>query len=330
MIGIFKQKNPGNIVVLFVLGLLVRIKVFINPHEVIVREFDGQGYKQLVNWMRPFLEAMPLSSNLMGFFIIFLQANILILFVNTNRLMLKNNYLVGMAYLLLTAFLPEFNTLSAPLLASLFLLLIFVLIFKIQHDKLTLGGIFNAGLLLGIAILIFPPSFIFLFWIFFAFAILRPFRFNEWVLILAGILTPFYFSVIVMYLNDKPISLSNLFQLGNFGFARVAHTEWLAIAIFLALLPLLVGAYYVQSLSGRMLIHVRKAWQLFGVYFLTAIAMSFFNSSITFANLILPIVPLAAFHGYSYYNAEVKIYTTIVFWGTIAFILLLQFYSPLW
>ena len=54
-------------------------------------------------------------------------------------------------------------------------------------------NIFNIGLLSGLSILIFFPTFLFVFVVLFGLLIFRPFRIQEWFIVILGIITPFYF-----------------------------------------------------------------------------------------------------------------------------------------
>ncbi len=324
MIGVFKKKNPGNVLMLFIIGALLKIPVFRSAEKIIANDNDGILYQKLVKLLEPLGNAFPVVYALIAYLIIILEAIILSQFINANRLMKRSNFLAGLAFVLITSFLPEFNYLSSQLIASLFFLLIFIQMFKSHNQQLTTGGIYNSGLTLGIAVLLFFPSLFFLLWMFIALVLFRPFQLKEWILMMMGLLTPYYFLASYFFLTDQ--SLMTLLPQLSFGFNKEAPSIWLAGTFFLVLTPLLTGFYYSQSLSNRMLIHARKAWTLFLIFILVSIIIVFFNPTAGYENWILVLLPVAAFHGFGYLNSEVNIYPKISFWLSVVFIIFSQVY----
>ncbi len=328
MVGVFRQKYSGNIVTLFFLGVLLKLPVFIFPQPALENAQDGFAYKKLIQILEPFATAFPSVYSLLAFILIFFNAITLTRFINNQRLMVSPNYLPGMAYLLLTSLVPEFNVLSSQLVVTVFYLIIFIQIFRSFKPNVAKTDIFNAGLMLGLATTFFTPSLVFLAWLIIALALLRPFKLNEWLLMLLGLLTPYYFAIAILYLKNSDFSI--LFTQFDFGVNTQSPTLWIAGAVFLILAPLLTGAYYSQSYAGRMLIHVRKAWSLFFIFILVCILAIFFSPTAGYENWVMVLTPIAAFHGFGYYNAELKLYPKIVFWTTVLFIVASQLFSGSW
>lgn len=329
MIGVFRQKNPGNLFVLFLIGIALKLPAFFGIYEPIIKPHDNAAYLYFVEFLKPFAHIFPGIYTLIAYLFIFLQTYLLGFFINNDRLMNKVNFLPGMAYMLLTSLIPEFNRLSSPLLVSTIFISVFIILFAAHNEKITQGKIFNAGLLLGLALLFFPPALFFIVWAFTILAMLRPFRLNEWFLMLLGILTPFYFLAIFLFLNDH-LHWKYFFNGFEIGLAREKYTIWHAGGLFLVLMPLFAGIFYVQSLSGRMLIHVRKAWILFVLYGVICLVISFFNIGSGMENWVLMMLPIAALHGFGYFNAEWRLYPKLAFWLSVVFIISSQLFSGLW
>lgn len=329
MIGVFRQKNPGNIFMLFIIGVLLKLPAFFESAPAIVKQRDSETYRYIVNFIEPAAIVLPSLFAILAFLLVFLQTYLLTLFINNNRLMLKANFLPGMAYMLITSLLPEFNRFSSPLIVSTLFILLFIILFSAHNEKITRGSIFNAGLILGLSGLIFLPSLIFLLWVYIALGTLRPFKLNEWLLLLLGLLTPSYFLILFLYLTDS-FSWSYFYNGFMMSLRPEKYTIWHAGALFLVLMPLLAGIYYIHAHSGRMLVHVRKAWNLFLIYAIIALAITFFNVGTGIENWVLILLPAAAIHGYGYFNSELKLYPRIAFWLSVAFIVAAPFLSNLW
>lgn len=329
MIGVFKQKNPANILLLLVFGVLIKLPVFMSPKPAISRPADGVLYEGILNFLEPYAKNVPSVFSVLAFVFLFLQAIILTQFINSQRMMNKSNYLPGMSYLLITSLLPEWNQFSSPLLINTILLFVLSGLFRIYNMPNARGTIFNVGLALGIAGFLFVSSLTFILWIFLALAIMRPFRLNEWLLCILGITTPFYFYAIYLFINDQ-WTWGKLLPIITVGLPSLEQSAWLAGSVFLIMLPFLIGGYYVQDNLRRMLINVRKGWSLLLLYLLAALLLPFVNTSDTFENWIMAMIPMAAFHACAYHYPPMRIIPLLIFWVTVGFILIYQFYQQGW
>ncbi|TXH22801.1 MAG: hypothetical protein E6Q95_01440 [Chitinophagaceae bacterium] len=112
-----------------------------------------------------------------------------------------------------------------------------------------------------------------------------------------------------------------LFSGHTFGFKIQSLSVFLLVAMFLILMPLLVGIFYTQANEGRLLIHVRKGWQLMFVMILLSIAVSLVDMGVGFENWLLMLPFIAMFHGYGYKASTVKIYPLFLFWASVILII---------
>lgn len=329
MIGILKQKNPANLLLLLITGILIKLPMFRHPHAPIVRPSDGALYEGIIEFFSGFAKSSSIFYPILTFTLLFVQAFIITRFINNQRMMTKPNYLSGAAYLLITSLLPEWNYFSAPLLCNTIMLFVLSGLFGIYNKQNARGAIFNIGMALGIAAFLFISSLTFIIWVLLALAVMRPFRINEWLICILGVTTPFYFYAIYMVIVGNfnwqefipPVYLS---------LPSLKQSAWLAASVFFIMIPFLIGGYYVQENLRRMLINIRKGWSLLLLYLLTALLLPFVNSSDTFENWIMAMVPMAAFHGFAYLHATWRVFALVLFWMTVAFILAYQYSGPGW
>jgi hypothetical protein len=329
VIGVFKQKSPANILLLFVFGVLIKLPMFIYPHVPVSRPADGELFDAILRFLQPTGNSYPRLYPLIAFALLYVQALVLTNFINNQRMMNRSNYLAGMAYLLITSLLPEWNYFSAPLFINTILLLILSGLFRIYNQQNAKGTIFNIGLALGVAGFLFVSSLTFIIWIFLALAVMRPFRLNEWLLCILGITTPFYFYAIYIFIKGKWSWQSFLPHI-SIGVPSLQQTAWLAASVFLLMVPFLIGGYYVQDSLRKMLINVRKGWSLLLLYLFTALLLPFVNTSDTFENWVMAMVPLAAFHASAYLYPTWRVFPLVFFWISVAFVIAYQYYGPGW
>lgn len=329
MVGIFKQKNPGNILLLLVFGVLIKLPMFLHPNVPVPRASDGILFGEILKLLEPTGRSTPSIYPILAFGLLFLQALMLNRFINTQRMMSRPTYFPGMTYMLITSLLPEWNYFSAPLIVNTILLFALSGLFRIYNQSNARGAIFNIGLALGIASFLFFPAITFLVWILLALAVMRPFKLNEWVLCIVGITTPFYFYAIYLVITDQ-WSWQQLWPHFSIGMPSIKQSVWLAGSAFLLVVPFLGGGYHVQDNLRRMLIQVRKGWSLLLLYLLGAIFIPFVNSSDSFENWVIAAIPFAAFHACTYLYSTLRIIPLLLFWLTVAFILGYQYYEVGW
>jgi hypothetical protein len=328
VVGIFKQKTPANILLLLFFGLLIKLPMFMHPHVTVMQPKDGILFHAILRFLSPARTA-PFLFSLLAFALLYTQAIALTRLVNNYRMMNRANYLPGMAYLLITSFFPEWNYFSAPLLLNSLLIFVLGWLFKIHNQAKAGGTIFNIGLVIGISSFVFFPSLSFVIWVLIALMIMRPLRINEWLVCLLGITTPYYFYAVYLFLSGQ-WKLGSLLPYLTIQLPSLGQSVWLAVSALLLMVPFLSGGYFVQDNLRRMLIHVRKGWSLFLLYLLVAIFVPFVNSSNTFENWIMAAVPFAAFHACTYFYPPRKIIPLVLFWISVAFVLLYQYAGPGW
>lgn len=329
MIAIFKQKNPANIMILLVTGILLKLPMFLHPHTTVAAANDGVLFRTILRFLAPTAEKMPMLHPLLSFGLLFLQAVVLNRFINNQRMMNRPNFFPGMAYILITSLFPEWNYFTAPLLVNTIFLFVFSALFGTYNQQNAKGTIFNAGMALGIASFIFFPSLTFLLWLLLALMVMRPFRLNEWVLCIVGMTTPFYFYAVWLFVTGT-WSWHGILPYFSISMPRLQQSAWIAGAAALMVFPFLAGGYYVQDNLRRMLIHVRKGWSLLLLFLLCAVFVPFVNSTNDFSNWVLAAIPFAAFHACTYLYSTYRIIPLILFWLNVAFVIGYQYWGPGW
>ena len=329
MIGLLKQKNPVNILVLFIVGILIKLPMFTNSPKPVTTEGDAIHYRTIVSAISTISNSSFFFA-ILAFLLLFTQALQLNTLINDQRMMQKNTYLPAASYLLCTSLLPDWNHFSAPLIVNSLVLLIFNGLFRI-HDKYSVKAtVFNIGLAIGIGSFIFFPSLVFFIWLIFGLLVMRPVRINEWLICLLGVTAPYYFYAAYLLITNT-WSVDKLIQPIHLNLPSPNQTFWLAAAGLLLVIPFLVGGYYVQENLRRMLIQVRKSWSLLLIYLLFALFIPFLNNNADgLQNWVLIMIPFAAFHACAYLYPPQRMFSVIIFWVTILFIMGYQYYGKGW
>ena len=329
MIALFRQKSPANIFLLLIFGLLIKMPLFLYPQVVKPAAEDGKLYLAIINFLSGGNSDTGFGAGAISFFLLSGQAVLINYVVNEQRMTNRQTFLPAMAYLLVTSLFPEWNYLSAPLMASVLILWAFIKLFTLYNAAAANSIIFNIGLILGISSFIYFPSVAFVLCLFLGLMILRPFRINELVLLVMGILTPYYFYAVYLFLNDKLV-WSNIFPVLAFKTPEIETTIWMAVAVVLLGIPFLMGGYYIQSHLRKMLIQARKNWSIFLLFLLLGLFVPFISNVTSLHNWVLVAAPFAAFHSCAYLYPQRKIISSFLFFLTLAFILFQQYGTDVW
>jgi Family of unknown function (DUF6427) len=324
VIGIFKQKNPGNALLLLVYALVLKFPVFVHPVLPVLHKEDNYLYRIIFNALDSFFHNSPIIFSIFTFILIFTQATLFNRICNYQKILPKPNFLPGMSYILVTSLLPDWNHFSAPLLINSLLIWIWYKMIALYNNNRPDPAIFNIGVLTGVVTLLYVPALFFLLLVFFSLLIMRPFRIREWLMGLLGFTFPYYFLFIILYISNhwnwKSIVPSITITLPG-----MPHSIWITLGIVLLVVPFMIGGYFVQGNLNKMLIQVRKSWSLSLLFLLVAIFVILINHADSYENWIVTAMPFAAFHAAAYYYAPNKNLPLILHWLTFAFIIWINY-----
>jgi hypothetical protein len=183
---------------------------------------------------------------------------------------------------------------------------------------------FNLGLILGLSMLIYFPSVIFLLLIFLALMITRAFRLPEWIIVILGILTPIYFLYSGMYLtkmNTASISPS----LGvSVPFFRFSQYEWTALIIIL--FTVIVGFVFVQNNMLKLLVQARKNWTIIILFLFFALILPFLNAGSGMIYFLPLMIPIAIISAAAFYFPGKRWFPILSHWGLFILSAIIGYY----
>ncbi len=327
MVGIFRQKSPGNAVILLIYGMLLKFGMFLHPVAPVRHPGDDHYlYNTLLNILEP-LKLSPTFYSLLSFLLIYIQATLFNRICNAQKMLPKPNFLPAMAYLLLTSLFPEWNYFSAPLLINLFLIWVFYRMTDLYGTQKPVASILNIGLIMGIVTLLYQPAIIFVVLLLLALFIMRPFRIQEWLIGLLGITAPYYFLLLVLYLGDE-WQWQKLVPTISFRLPAMPSTLATTAAIALLVIPFVIGGLYVQDNLNKMLIQGRKNWSLLLLFLIMSLLIIVVNGGENnYVNWALSVMPLAAFHAAAYYYPQKTLMPVIMHWVIFVFAIYVNYFQ---
>lgn len=323
MIGIFKQKNPGNTLLLLIYALVLKFPSFLYPEGPLQLSGDHYLYTQLVRLLQS-LHLPDILYSLITFILIFGQALLLNRICNAQKMIAKPTYLPAMAYILVTSLFVEWNQFSAPLLINIFLIWIFYRIMILYNVSKAGNVIFNIGLLLGIITLLYSPAIVFVLLILFTLFIMRPFRVQEWVIALLGATTPYYFLALILFFTNQ-WSWDHLVPTIAFNLPLMPTSVFTTLSIALLVIPFIIGGVYVQNNLNKMLIQVRKGWSLLLIMLMISLSVILIDGDTKYVNWSLCVVPISAFHSAAYFYPLNRTLPLVIHWVTFGYALYINY-----
>lgn len=324
MIGIFKQKNAGNALVLFFYAMALKFGAFLNPQPPLRQAEDNYFYTWLLDFLAP-LNIAPVIYTLLAFLLILLQANLINRIINNEKLFPRPSFLPAMSYLLLSSIFPEWNQFSAPLIVNTFLIFIFYRVARLYNTGAGNISIFNIGLLLGIMALFYTPALIFVLLIPLALFIMRPFRIQEWLIGLLGVTTPFYFLAVILFLTDN-FAWNRILPDLQFDLPAIPESLVISGSIAVLVIPFIIGGYYIQDNMNKMLIQVRKSWSVLLLFLIISVLLVLANGGDRYVNWISCIIPLSAFHAAAYFYPVNSKMPAILHWIIFLFAIFINYF----
>jgi hypothetical protein len=313
VIGIFKQKASANALFLFIYALVLKFPLFLHPFPPVLHTEDNYLYRFVLSLLHSLFGHTALPYAILSFIILFSQATLLNSICNYHKMLPRSNYLPGMCYILVTSLLPDWGHFSAPLIINTIIIWCWYRMVALYNSSSPVTSIFNIGLFLGFASLLYIPAIAFLILLFFALLIMRPFRIQEWIVGFTGFTAPYYFLIMILYFTHQ-LQWKNLVPRISLTFPAIPGSIWIIASISLLVIPFIIGGIYVQNNLNKMLIHVRKSWSLLLVFLIAAILVIIINKAGSYENWIVTAMPFAVFHSAAYYYPSNRVFINLLHW----------------
>jgi len=274
MIRYFQSAYPSRLLALLVLAFLVWLPAFI--------KFDMGVTHWQINYSTYYFDFTP--SAWLYYLLSFVLFIVSGLWLNKlgayTALVSKNSYLTFLVFNLLAGSSPILMKMSPFWVVGFLFVLFLQRVFSLQNHPYPILIAFDAGLLLGFAVLLFPPlAFLFLF-VWLAMMIYRIDLWRAYVVSFLGVLFPYLILLVIRFLLDQPLQPTNdllrEFSL-HMGYMKLVQPVNI-VTISLLCVLLLFAAIQMASSMGNKNISFRQhaLVGLWALIFTTAIIL-FFN-----------------------------------------------------
>jgi Family of unknown function (DUF6427) len=316
VVSFFKEKSATAVLGLVIISIGTRLFFWEHPPQVVTHAGDG-----LIHLLLLKLSFLPVPAiGLLYHCVVLLQALRLNYALNDVRMFPKPVYTTALAYVLLTALIPQWNNLSAALLINSMLIWLLFRSLKLYNSPNPRSLIYNMGLIASCTVMLYFAALPVIAVTFLAVGIYRPFRLNEWMILLLGILTPLYFLAGYLFLTDQLQTVLQYLDIAALQVIRPANLAFIIITFIVSGSAIIAGIYMWQTNSGRMVIQVRKSWAILFFMILFFVPVVFFIKNAWPNALLLVAVPAAAFVSNAWQYPKRNVISALLFWLLIALI----------
>jgi hypothetical protein len=246
-------------------------------------------------------------------FLILMNAVLLNAVFNNYEFLDKNTYVISLIYVVLTPMFVPLNQFSPVLIAHFFFIASLGILFQLKQNTDGKITIFNAGILLSIAIIFLPYLIILIPVMLMMIVIIRSFNLREFFICLMGIGIPFIYYFSYLFLTDQFVFNWKLPTWETHNYRTALHL-YPIVAIYTILLII-----SLLSLSARMIkssLRLKKQIQMLGLVFTILFILGaidfYFSGSLSYFSLA--IIPLTYFLTYAFLSKRSGIPANIFFY----------------
>lgn len=292
MIRFFQAKYFGQILALIFFTALLRIESVVDPMLVM----GGiEGFRQ--DWFHDAVLRFPLVSGIAALLLLLLQAFIFNQLLENHRLTPLNQLLPAALYVLMMSSAVLLLQPNIVLLVNFIMLLLIHNVYAMYGSQQPYSRVFNAGLLCGIAALLYAPALYFIVFIWLSMLIFQNFSIRAFSISVAGLVTPYLFMAVYYFWHDDLGVKFIQFTSGLFTIIPVQYTfdvyAYIIWAFFLLLLFTGLNEMFRRITAGT--IELRRKFRVLLFFLLLVMAtIPFAGAELPF-HLMLALIPLTAF-----------------------------------
>ena len=309
---IFRSQSP----IQFILILPLLIGLWYSSYgDGIVQlpgNFDTGLYRLIVNMVLPF----PTISSMIALVLISLQAFLINYLLITNKLSLRNNLLPAYIFILLTGSTHSLAQLSAPLIASFFIMLGIVDLLDMYELKDPFKECFNASFFITIASFFYFPAICFFLLIWVSFLIYRVLSWRKWVISIIGF---FAASLIIWFYffwnNQIPLVWKNIEQFFPYPEHFHVHFNSLGFIIWGIIALIFLGSlsYLMNHINDKVIAIRRKYWVIILMFMIALLSFFYADQQYRF-HIIFLTIPATIIINYAMLSRKKSIRSEIMLW----------------
>ena len=326
MLEIFRRNRFFNSLLLLPYTILVRVWLV----------FDGQAPPftkkgVLSEWVFGSLDVQSGFALFLSIVLVYFQALLLNRLVIRNRITGELTLFPGLFYILLVSFFPEYNGLSAPLVANTFVIVALTFLMSTHKTSGNAARIFSAGFWFGLAFLFYFGHIVLFLSGIVGLSLLRTVKSREWIQFVSGFSTPLWIVGLLDYLIHSDIQMTLGHFTGQLAFLDIDIPFGLPLYLQLIFFGLLIGIVTINyaRFSLRQNIHVQKKINMLYTILYVLFGVVFVQANVYYEEWTTISLPLACFLAIIFVRSSQLLILEIIHFVMLLSVLGLQIYTLL-
>lgn len=305
-------------------ALSIKLYYFIYPPNIQISS-GHWGLHYISDTLINFLGNSPRLYVVLGMINILIQSLIINRIAIAYKLFPSEGFIPAVLFIILTSFLPEWNTLSLPMISLWFILIPLNALLRLPITSMPKKLLFNAGISVSIASLIYFPAVLNVFFIWWAMAIIHPFHWKNVVIVLLGLLAPIYVTASVYFILGLPYNqfLIPAFE-WNIPSLPLSISTIVTLSIFI--LTSIFGIYSLNAYIEKINEPSKKIWWVVIALLVTSSLLVLYKMPNQSAGAYFCLAPLALLASNVWMNDKGKWIKISLFWILVLGALCVQWY----
>lgn len=292
IIRLFRSQYLVQYVLLLIFTALLWGDALFFPEKLVT----GQGFEGFPG-IQSFVLSFPHISVIVSILLLYFQAILLNSVLNVHRLGERNQLTAAAIYVLIMSNQPIMVQPNVMLLVNFLLILLLYMILKLYGDKEPLGDLFDVGLLVGLASLLYFPAITFIIFIVVSLVIFQLYRGREWLIPIIGFITPYIFVATWFFwlgqLSEKFQAFIARFSFQVPDYPAVPIESILIWGLFMFLVFVGMGSVLKLATGGS--VDGRRKSRIIISMFLVSILSAFISGQSLISHVYLEIIPVVVF-----------------------------------
>ncbi len=321
MLEIFRRNRFFNSLLLLPYTILVRVWLVFDGQSP---AFNMKGI--LTDWIFSDLDSDSGLALTLSILVVYLQALMLNRLIIRNRITQELTLFPGLFYILLVSFFPEYNGLSAPLIANTFVILALDRLMSTHKNTGNVSRIFTAAFWFNVAFLFYFGYIILFIFGILGLSMLRTVKPREWLQFLIGFLAPLSIVGMLDYLINSNVRATQQHFTEQIGFFDInipmGWPLYLQLALFGGIFVVVLVNYGSFTLKKN--IHVQKKINLMYMWLFLLFGILLVQTGIFYEEWTIVSLPLACFIAMFFARSRQWLFLEIVHFGILLSVLTLQ------
>lgn len=326
---LFKTFTPQTLLILLIFSILLKLK-YLSITSLNLPELQQGGSSS--NWLMYSIQKSFGVNSIIYPILLIINLILQSLWINRiaseYKLFPQATFIPAATFILVSSLFLEWNTLSAPMLATWPILFVINNMIRMPITSTPQKLLFNSGMFVALASLIYIPSILFALYLIWSLILLKSIRIKDIVLILVGLLTPIYFTIGLAYIFEWNWLLKlPLIKISFIPIKEIINNPNYLPSIIIFISLIILGIFRLNQMMDSMLESTKTAWWNLIIVFIFGFVIALFPISNEHSSWYFLLAPSSLLIASIWNYKEGKWLKIGAFWVLFFFIIYLQFFQ---